>query len=275
MDAPKRARQAGRACSHTGCERKCRSRGLCGAHYERLMRGHPMDAPVQGRQKSTGTCSRPGCTAKDKAKGLCNFHYGRLFAGIDLAKPKRGSTLFCTLSFCNEKHLAQGLCGLHYRRSRSGRPLDAPKWIPKKKRICNIRGCLRKHYGKGLCSFHYQRNLKGVPLNRDPHSHPLGCNKTDTHSGYVKIKIGKDYQNTDKDGWILKHRCVMQQCIGRPLLGHEDVHHKNGIRDDNRIENLELWSSSHPRGQRVADKLKWAREILELYGNLPLFESPR
>jgi hypothetical protein len=57
----------------------------------------------------------------------------------------------------------------------------------------------------------------------------------------------------------------MEDMIGRRLVLNENVHHKNGVRNDKRPENLELWSSRQPKGQRVEDKVEYAVEILNQY----------
>lgn len=158
--------------------------------------------------------------------------------------------MICSQPGCKEetKRPNGALCGMHQQRRLAGKPMDAPRmnpWIRPQHRKCALDGCDRPHEAKGFCAMHWAR----VKRTGDPG--PIGLTKAPAGTGYID-KTG--YRRIGRKG--AEHRMIMEQIIGRPLTKEESVHHKNGIRTDNRPENLELWVSpgrGHKAGQRPED----------------------
>jgi len=83
--------------------------------------------------------------------------------------------------------------------------------------------------------------------------------------GYILV-WDPDHPNAKKTGYLLEHTHVMSTHLKRPLIKNESVHHLNGVKGDNRIENLELWTRPPRKGIRVSDAIKDCIDFLESYG---------
>ena len=110
---------------------------------------------------------------------------------------------------------------------------------------CSVDGCDRPRKGATYCHLHYER------LRRTGEVGPVEPLRVKgvvnyTLKGYRRIHTGDGRR-------VMEHVHVMEQHLGRRLEPHENIHHRNGLRDDNRLENLELWVKVQPRGQRVED----------------------
>ena len=264
-------------CSTDGCNNQKRVRGMCTTCYARWARHAKRDGTfVHKYNLAPRLCYVLSCNRPAVAKELCGTHWSRDNKGLPLDIPIGDRAAFyekriCSVDGCARKHAAVGYCQAHWLRARKGQRVDTPigrKYIEKTRR-CGVDECGRKHAAHGYCHMHLERVNKGNPVGQPfpvSSAAPVGSKRIDTE-GYVSVRPPFKRGETDtlKTRWIREHRLVMEHHLGRALHPHEEVHHKNGVRHDNQIENLELWTTSHPAGQRASDKLAWAKEIVALY----------
>ena len=162
--------------------------------------------------------------------------------------------------------------------------------------ICNTAFVVKKErWGKRFCS------MKCVAINKSNNTSTTtkDCKQCGTHftvqTSTITATSPRDYcsrkcsidsrrnpnhpvlengKHLRSDGYIglcvdgvmtVEHRVIMENHLNRKLLPNENVHHLNGVKTDNRLENLELWETAQPYGQRVSDKIAEAQRVLEQY----------
>ena len=210
-------------------------------------------------------CGAGGCDRAVYARGHCSRHYKQLLRHGEV-QPDRAPRV-CAVEGCGRVAVTRGWCHGHYLRwSRTGDvKADVPLARPARD-VCVVEDCARGAHSAGYCRSHYHRLRRyGDPLAGGPIRTVTG--QGSLSHGYWWVPVRPEQRHLVPDGRTadFEHRLVMAEMLGRPLREDETVHHRNGQRLDNRPENLELWSSAQPKGQRVADKLAWAQEILRRY----------
>ena len=205
-----------------------------------LKKGDPtLFLPGHCQIKKKEKCSVENCDRIVKAKSLCNIHYmrkwktGEVFADVPPKKGREDLTL--------ERFDRWTVLGLHHI-DKSG----SSYW----KCVCdcgtirNVRHTALKSGGSKSCGC-LVKDIRRESIREKSTNWKGGRRYL---NGYVMVK-NRDHPNADNNGYVAEHRMVMSDFMERPLERHELVHHKNGVKDDNRLENLKLLTYSNHHGE--------------------------
>lgn len=224
------------------------------------------------RQDERPSCAEDDCTRPRYARGWCAMHFKRWQR---TGSPERTARpRVCSVAGCERDAKTRGWCHAHYQRWRNQGDVRAD--VPLRAAgACEVPSCDRKRYARDLCATHYKRLLAdGDPRPDEPIRVITG--EGYVHHGYFVVPVRPEERwLVDGDPSAFEHRLVVARQLGRPLTASENVHHRNGDRLDNRPENLEIWSTSQPSGQRVADKVAHAIDVLREHRPELLIASER
>jgi hypothetical protein len=197
---------------------------------------------------------------------MCRTHYMQVHRGMRaedgtlLREPKRvhsyGEGARCTIAGCGSRPLGYGLCSAHYQQALAAGAISSQ--ITKTASYvdgsipCKVAACDKRPINKGMCSKHAEQREAGIidcegnklrEFRKKPRSE-----KWSGRDGYILIPGQEGHHSARVDGSVLEHRLVMERHLGRYLQEHEIVHHIDGNRQNNVIENLELFDGRAGRG---------------------------
>ena len=212
-----------------------------------------------------GACSVEGCEKIAVARGMCDMHYRRWRKNGDPSVGARREVKPCSVEGCPNASEARTLCHGHYLALLRRAEWPTRLLSDRQPRTCAVPECGRGVNARGLCRTHLYRLERkedvqaNIPIRE---VEGIGYLK----HGYRWIPVPSGLRHlTGGEPSAAEHRLVMSVFLGRQLAPDEVVHHRNGVRTDNRIENLELWSVMQPKGQRIYDKVEYAIELIRRY----------